>query len=72
MHTYANVFFCFSPGGDTPPLHTVSASMSVCYVAVCYVASTVPTCRLSFCSAASKLGPQMAGVKLMLDRVVGL
>ena len=67
MHTYANVFLCFSPGGGTPPLHTVSASMSVCYVA-----GTVPTCRLSFCSAASKLGPQMAGVKLMLDRVVGL
>ena len=68
MHTYANVFFCSSPGGDTPPLHTVSASMSVCYVT-----GTVYMCphRLSFCSAASKLGPQMAGVKLMLDRVVG-
>lgn len=30
VHTYANVFFCFSPGGGTPPLRMVSASVSVC------------------------------------------
>ena len=50
MHTYANVFFCFSPGGDTPPLHTVSASMSVCYVAVCYVACAHMSAIVLFCS----------------------
>lgn len=59
------IFLLFSPGGGTPPLHTVSGSVSD-------VAGTMSwSPHVRYCSAASKLGPQMAGVKLMLDRVAG-